>query len=185
VLYWGILGALAMRAAMILAGAFLLHRFHWMLCLFGGFLILPSVRMLPAPENPDLGGNLSSEAGPALAADYAALRRARLYDTRTGQAPVYAPGPGADPGGRQRPGLRRGFDPGHLRHHRRSLHRIWQQRLRSSRAALVGRRSLYFALAGILAKFHYLKISLAVLMALIGVKMLLKDVLHGIPHLTY
>ena len=51
--------------------------------------------------------------------------------------------------------------------------------------ALLGRRSLYLALAGILAKFHYLKISLAVLMALIGVKMLLKDVLHGIPHLTY
>ncbi len=51
--------------------------------------------------------------------------------------------------------------------------------------AILGLRSLYFALAGILEKFYYLKISLAALLALIGVKMLLKDVLHAIPHVTY
>jgi hypothetical protein len=46
-------------------------------------------------------------------------------------------------------------------------------------------RSLYFALAGIMDRFYYLKLSLIVLLALIGVKMLLKDVLHGVPGLTY
>ena len=51
--------------------------------------------------------------------------------------------------------------------------------------AILGLRSLYFALAGVLDKFHYLKLSLSVLLALIGVKMLLKDVLHAIPGLTY
>src|SRR5262249_55245230 len=43
----------------------------------------------------------------------------------------------------------------------------------------------YFALADVLRKFHYLKLSLVVLLALIGVKMLLKDVLHAVPGLTY
>src|SRR5262249_1983755 len=51
--------------------------------------------------------------------------------------------------------------------------------------AILGLRSLFFALADIMDRFHYLKRSLAVLLALIGVKMLLKDVLHAVPGLTY
>src|SRR5262245_9340509 len=51
--------------------------------------------------------------------------------------------------------------------------------------AILGLRSLFFALAGILDRFHYLKLSLAVLLALIGIKMLLKDVLHAVPGITY
>ena len=51
--------------------------------------------------------------------------------------------------------------------------------------AIMGMRSLYFALAGVLDRFYYLKATLSVLLALIGVKMLLKDVLHDIPGLTY
>jgi tellurite resistance protein TerC len=51
--------------------------------------------------------------------------------------------------------------------------------------AMLGLRSLFFALAGIMDRFHYLKYSLAALLALIGVKMLLKDVLHDVPGLTY
>ena len=51
--------------------------------------------------------------------------------------------------------------------------------------AILGLRSLFFALADIMDRFRYLKLSLAVLLALIGVKMLLKDVLHAVPGLTY
>ena len=51
--------------------------------------------------------------------------------------------------------------------------------------AILGLRSLYFALAGIMDKFYNLRLSLAVLLALIGVQMLLKDVLHAVPGLTY
>ena len=46
VLFWGILGALLMRGVMIAAGAALLARFHWVLYLFGGFLILTGIKML-------------------------------------------------------------------------------------------------------------------------------------------
>jgi tellurite resistance protein TerC len=51
--------------------------------------------------------------------------------------------------------------------------------------AMLGLRSLYFALAGVMDRFRYLKATLAVLLGLVGVKMLLKDVLHAVPGLTY
>src|SRR5262249_48250906 len=51
--------------------------------------------------------------------------------------------------------------------------------------AMLGLRSLYFVLAGTMNKFYYLKLSLIILLALIGVKMMLKDVLHAVPGLTY
>lgn len=46
VLFWGIIGALVMRAAMIGAGAMLLSRFHWLIYLFGAFLVFTGIRML-------------------------------------------------------------------------------------------------------------------------------------------
>lgn len=46
VLFWGILGALIMRAIFIFAGAALLHRFHWVLYIFGAILIFTGIRML-------------------------------------------------------------------------------------------------------------------------------------------
>ncbi|MGH8659431.1 MAG: TerC family protein [Gammaproteobacteria bacterium] len=51
--------------------------------------------------------------------------------------------------------------------------------------AILGLRSLYFALAGIMNKLYYLKVSLALLLALVGCKLLLKDVLHTVPDVTY
>ncbi len=46
VLFWGVLGALVMRAGMILAGTALLNRFEWMIYVFGGFLVFTGVKML-------------------------------------------------------------------------------------------------------------------------------------------
>src|SRR5262249_5869306 len=51
--------------------------------------------------------------------------------------------------------------------------------------AILGLRSLYFAFADVMGRFHYMKLSLGVLLALIGIKMLLKDALHAVPGLTY
>src|SRR3712207_3353234 len=45
VLFWGILGALVMRAIFIAVGAALLSTFHWVIFIFGGFLILTGIRM--------------------------------------------------------------------------------------------------------------------------------------------
>src|SRR5262249_41324076 len=51
--------------------------------------------------------------------------------------------------------------------------------------AMLGLRSLFFALADLMDRFRYLKLSLAVLLAVIGLKMLLKDLLHLVPGITY
>jgi tellurite resistance protein TerC len=60
VLFWGILGALAMRAAFILAGAALATRFHWILAIFGAFLVYTGVMLVvkDREEAPDPDRNL-------------------------------------------------------------------------------------------------------------------------------
>src|SRR5438093_10141480 len=50
VLYWGVLGALVMRVTMILAGTELIDRFHWIIYIFGAFLIHTSVQMFREKE---------------------------------------------------------------------------------------------------------------------------------------
>ncbi|HET6703071.1 MAG TPA: hypothetical protein VFH14_14755, partial [Gemmatimonadaceae bacterium] len=50
VLFWGILGALLMRGAMIGAGAVLIARFHWIIYVFGAFLVITGIRMAMQDE---------------------------------------------------------------------------------------------------------------------------------------
>src|SRR6185295_17897917 len=50
VLFWGILGALVMRAGLIAAGAALLARFHWTLYVFGAFLVLTGIKLVLQKE---------------------------------------------------------------------------------------------------------------------------------------
>jgi tellurite resistance protein TerC len=58
VLLYGVLGAIVMRAVMILVGAVLLAKFHWILYLFGGFLVITGIKMLVfAEQQPDLARN--------------------------------------------------------------------------------------------------------------------------------
>ncbi|MDH4099296.1 MAG: TerC family protein [Nitrospirota bacterium] len=58
VLLYGVLGAIAMRAVMILAGAWLIAQFHWILHLFGAFLAITGIKMLIfAGQEPDLAKN--------------------------------------------------------------------------------------------------------------------------------
>jgi tellurite resistance protein TerC len=53
VLFWGILGALVMRGAMIAVGAELIARYHWVLYVFGVFLLVTAVKMLVIREHSD------------------------------------------------------------------------------------------------------------------------------------
>jgi len=63
VLFWGILGALVMRAALILVGAVLIKEFHWIIWIFGAFLIFTGIKMafyqneeLHSEKNPLIAG---------------------------------------------------------------------------------------------------------------------------------
>lgn len=59
VLFWGILGVIFLRGIMIGAGAALIEQFHWILYLFGGFLIITGIKMLIASgdDEPDMSKN--------------------------------------------------------------------------------------------------------------------------------
>jgi len=58
VLFWGVLGALVMRTILILAGAAVISAFHWVIYVFGAFLILTGIKMLMTINDvPDLSGN--------------------------------------------------------------------------------------------------------------------------------
>ena len=61
VLFWGILGALVMRAIFIAAGAALLSAFHWIIYIFGGFLIVTGIKMLSAGDE-----KIEPEKNPAV-----------------------------------------------------------------------------------------------------------------------
>lgn len=180
VLFWGIFSALVMRGVMILVGDAAIERFHWILYLFGIFLIFTAAKMLFAGE----------EAAPADSRLVRGLKRwfAVTDDYHGEQFTVRVDG-------------RRQLTPlavalvlvesSDLVFAADSIPAIFAITedafliFTSNVFAMLGLRSLYFALAGTVNKFYYLKLSLAVLLALIGLKMLLKDVLHVVPGLTY
>ncbi|MGZ3445382.1 MAG: TerC family protein [Myxococcaceae bacterium] len=173
VLFWGVLGALAMRAVFIVAGTALIERFHWTLYLFGVFLVFTGVKMvLSRGEQGHPGNN-------------ALLRLARRI------LPV-APGQDTEHFFTRVAG-RRMVTPLFL-----ALLAVECTDLifavdsipavlavsrdpfivfTSNIFAILGLRSLYFVLAGVVQKFRYLKLGLALVLVFVGAKMTIVDIL--------
>jgi tellurite resistance protein TerC len=172
VLFWGVLGALVMRAAFILAGGALLARFHFTIYLFGGLLVLTGVKLLfqrnttPDPENsfivrtlrrfipmsPSYHGKrfFVRVAGRWLATPlFLALVAVEVTDVVFAVDSIPAIFAVTD-------------DPFIV--------------FTSNIFAILGLRSLYFLLAGVVHRFHHLKVGLALVLVFVGVKMLLADV---------
>jgi tellurite resistance protein TerC len=180
VLFCGILGALLLRGAMILAGAVLIQRFHWILYVFGAFLILTAAKMLFARQEPDPKNNFLVR-----------LARRLFPVTEHFVGPKFV---ARTDGQRMLTPLALALlavESADVMFAVDSIPAIFAITLdpflvfTSNVFAILGLRSLFFALADIMNRFHYLKLSLAALLALIGVKMLLKDVLRAVPGLTY
>ena len=180
VLFWGIVGALAMRAVMILAGVALIQRFHWILYVFGAFLIVSGVRMAMARHTPDPKKNpiiaLARRLLPVtdnLVGERLAVRiNGKLALTPLALALIMIESSDVIFAIDSIPAI---FAITH------DSFLIFTSNI----LAVLGLRSLYFALAGIIRRFYYLKLSLALLLALIGTKMLLADILHTLPGTTY
>ncbi|BDU78740.1 TerC family protein [Mesoterricola sediminis] len=175
VLYWGVLGALVMRAAMILAGTALLRRFEWMTFVFGGFLLYTGIKMLLTQDD--------EPADPRNGAAARVFRKVVPYDPEGGFSHLV-----------------------HRRNHRfyatpmllvlvvveitdlvfavdsipavlavtRDPFIVYT----SNVFAILGLRSLYFLLARMIDKFHHLGTGLAVILALVGIKMCLSHWVH-------
>jgi tellurite resistance protein TerC len=173
VLFWGILGALIMRGTMILLGASLIARYHWILYIFGAFLIVTAWRMLTSRED-------SEDVG-----DSRIIRWIRRYfpvtPTYHGQRFVIL-----QDGRRVLTPLAVALvlvETTDLVFAVDSIPAVFAITtdpfivFTSNVFAILGLRSLYFALAGAIEKFTYLKVSLAAILGLVGAKMLLADVL--------
>ncbi len=193
VLFWGILGALVMRGLMIGAGAALITRFAWVIYVFGGFLILTGVKMLLMHDS---SGDINDSRIVRL------LRRlmpiteryhGARFLVRAGTPAAAAP---AEPGGpvetdRVVAAARKGallatplllalilVEATDLIFAVDSIPAIFAITtdpfivFTSNVFAILGLRSLYFALAGMMDRFRYLKPALAAVLVIIGTKML-------------
>jgi tellurite resistance protein TerC len=169
VLFWGILGALLMRATMIALGSVLLAKFTWILYIFGVFLIFTGVKMLVKSEE-----EIHPENNPVIkwfkrlvpvTNDY---RGDRFWVRENGvlhATPLFVILI-----------LVELTDVVFAVDSIPAIFAITQDPFivyTSNIFAILGLRSLYFALAGIMDKFHYLKVGLGTTLSFVGIKMLL------------
>lgn len=176
VLMIGILGALVLRAIMILVGAWLISQFHWIMYVFGAFLVYTGVKMWWAVgQEPDL------EKNPAL---LWVKRRMKISPTYDGEkfftvvngvkmaTPLFVV-----------IALIGVVDVIFAVDSIPAIFAITRDPfivLTSNVFAILGLRAMYFVLAGMHEKFHLLSYGLAIVLVFIGVKMLLIDI-YKIP----
>jgi len=172
VLFWGILGALVMRALLIAVGAALLKEFHWIIYVFGAFLIFTGIKMalhrdeqLHPERNPvvRLFRRLMPVADHYEGEKFFIRRAGRLVATPLLLVLLMV----------ESTDLVFAVD---------SIPAIFAVTsdpflvYTSNVFAILGLRSLYFVLAGMVHKFHYLKLGLSVVLTFVGVKMVLIDI---------
>jgi len=182
VLFWGIIGALLMRGAMIGAGAILIQQFHWIIYVFGVFLVFTGVRMATHDE-----GDIEPEANPILR-----LVRRMLPITHDYRGQEFfvkePPVRGAPPAIMATPlfvvlVLVETTDLIFAVDSIPAIFAVTKDPFlvyTSNVCAILGLRSLYFLLAGVINKFHLLKLGIAAVLTFVGVKMLISSV-YEIP----
>lgn len=174
VLFWGVLGALVMRGILIAVGATLIEDFHWIIYVFGIFLIITGIRMGLHKET-----EVHPERNPVLklvrrflpvTEDYEGQRFIVRRDGRTMVTPLLL--------------VLVTIETTDLIFAVDSIPAIFAVTTNafivytSNVFAILGLRSLYFVFANIIDKFYYLRIGLAVILSYVGVKMVLTDIFH-------
>jgi len=174
VLVWGILGAVVFRIAFIAAGASLLDAFHWMIYVFGGFLVFTGIRMAISkemevhPENNQALRLLRRVV--RITADYHGTR----FFVRQGGVLMATP----------LVAVLVVIETTDIIFAVDSIPAIFAVTddafivFSSNAFAILGMRVLYFMLASAMHRFIYLKVGLALVLVLVGVKMLTEDAVH-------
>jgi tellurite resistance protein TerC len=180
VLFWGILGALLMRGAMIAAGAYLIQQFHWIIYVFGAFLVFTGVRMASHSEH-----DLDPESSLAIRL----IRRLVPITSEYHGQQFFV----REQGGQVRRlvatplfvvlVLVETTDLIFAVDSIPAIFAITQEPFivySSNVFAILGLRALYFLLADVIDGFHYLKVGLSVVLVFVGLKMLAVD-LYEVP----
>jgi tellurite resistance protein TerC len=172
VLFYGILGALVLRAIFIFVGASLLAAFHWMIYVFGGILVITALKLLVQEET-----HFQPERNPVFrlfrrfvpcVSDYRGTRFVVREGGRWFATPLLL--------------VLVVIESADIVFAVDSIPAIFAVTrdpiivYTSNIFAILGLRSLFFLLAGLLGKVHYLKIGLAFVLAFVGFKMLLSEV---------
>jgi tellurite resistance protein TerC len=171
VLFWGILGALVMRVIFIFAGIELIHRFHWLIYIFGGFLIFTGLRMvfggdvkLRPEKNPVV--KMIRRFFPVTASfegdNFFVRKNAKLWATPLLVVVILIETTDLIFAVDSIPAILAITDNPFIVY-------------TSNVFAILGLRSLYFALSGIEKYFHFLKFGLAAILIFVGLKMALAD----------
>lgn len=176
VLFWGVLGALVMRGAMIGLGAALIKEFHWIIYIFGGFLVLTGIRMATQKE-PDI----EPQSNPVIrlvrklfrVSDHYHGEKFFIRENVDGKARLVATPLFIVLVMVETSDLIFAVDSVP------AIFAITEDPFvvyTSNVFAILGLRSLYFLLAGVIHKFHYLQMGLSLVLMFVGTKMLLTDV---------
>ncbi|MGM0586784.1 MAG: TerC family protein [Bacteroidota bacterium] len=174
VLFWGIFGALVLRFAFILLGVSLIERFHWIIYVFGAFLVYTGIKLafekdkevhpernpmlkltrkfIPVTKNYHGSKFFIKKLGRTLATPlFVVLVVVETTDVVFALDSIPAI-------------LAITHDPFIV--------------YSSNAFAILGLRALYFALSGVMQLFHYLHYGLSVILSFVGIKMLLSDIYH-------
>lgn len=171
VLFWGILGALAMRAFFIFAGISLIQRFHWIIYLFGAFLVLTGIKMVTEKDK-----EIHPEKNPVLKLFRrlipvtSSYQQSHFFVKQSGRyfaTPLFV--------------VLLVVETTDVIFAVDSIPAILSITVdpfivyTSNVFAILGLRALYFALAGVMKLFHHLRYGLSAILVFVGAKMLLTD----------
>ncbi|MCS7043742.1 MAG: TerC family protein [Bryobacteraceae bacterium] len=174
VLFWGILGALVLRGIFILAGAALIQKFHWVIYVFGAFLIFTGVKLFL-----DRGSEVHPEQNPVyrlfrrFVRSTAGYRGPRFFVTENGvrhATPLLL--------------VLVCIEATDVVFALDSIPAIFAITrdpfivYTSNIFAILGLRALYFLLAGIIPKFRFLRIGLAAVLVFVGIKMVIEGIVE-------
>jgi tellurite resistance protein TerC len=175
VLFWGVVGALVFRAVFIVAGAALLDRFHWAVYVFGAFLVLTGIRMAMRGEaHTDPGKNPVLRLMRRFVPMTDGYRGERFFTRENGlrlATPLLA--------------VLVAVETTDILFAVDSIPAVFAVTndpflvFASNAFAILGLRALYFLLADLIDRFTYLKIGLAIVLVLVGVKMLVSEWWHA------
>jgi tellurite resistance protein TerC len=176
VLFWGIVGALVMRGTMIAAGTLLIAQFHWILYVFGAFLVITGVRMAAGVEH---------DVDPAHNPVVQWVRRLVPVASEYHGQKFFVR---LESGGARRLVATPLFitlvlvETTDLIFAVDSIPAVFAVTqdpfivYSSNVFAILGLRALYFLLADVVHRFQYLKVGLSVVLVFVGVKMLIADI---------
>lgn len=172
VLFWGVVGALVMRAVFILLGAALLQSFHWVIYIFGGFLVFTAVKLLL-----QRGSEVHPERNPLFRQfkrlipavdDYRGPRFTVVENGKRFATPLLL--------------VLVAIEATDVVFAVDSIPAVFAVTrdpfivYTSNIFAILGLRALYFVLAGVMGRFHYLKVGLALVLVFVGGKMTMTDI---------